>query len=89
MLKLTLSLTLILVAVLLWYCSTKHQRLLGKPLVRQWRFVAASSLLAALVSAALQLSSSATLFFCLLLLMLLLMLLPFASLLKGDGHEPN
>ncbi|MDZ7867961.1 MAG: hypothetical protein U5L02_01950 [Rheinheimera sp.] len=89
MLKLILSLTLILVAVSLWYCSTKHQRLLSKPLVRQWRFLAAISLLAALVCAAVQLSSSATLFFCLLLLMLLLMLLPFASLLLRGRHEPN
>jgi hypothetical protein len=89
MLKLTLSFILILVTVLLWYCSTKHQRLISKPLVKQWRFVAAISLSAALVCAALQLSHSATLFFCLLLLMLLLMLLPFASLLWGSRHEPS
>ncbi len=89
MLKLTLSFTLILVAVLLWYCTTKHQRLLGKPLVRHWRFVAAISLIAALVCAALQLSISATLFFCLLVLMLFLMLLPFASLLRRGNHASN
>ncbi|OBP15470.1 hypothetical protein A5320_08945 [Rheinheimera sp. SA_1] len=88
MLKLILVTILLFIAVLLWYCSNRHQRLLKKPLSRHWRLVGTLAAVAAIVTAAFQLSRSTTIFFCLLLLMLWLMLLPFATLLPaGNRHD--
>jgi hypothetical protein len=88
MLKLILVTILLFIAVLLWYGSNRHQRLLKKPLSRHWRLVGTLVAVVAIVTAASQLSTSTTIFLSLLLLMLWLMLLPFATLLRtGARHD--
>ncbi|RVU34501.1 hypothetical protein EOE67_14735 [Rheinheimera riviphila] len=87
MLKLILVIVLLFIAVLLWYGSNRHQRLLKKPLSRRWRHVGTLAAVAATTTAALQFSMSTTIFFSLLLLMLWLMLLPFATLFRAGGRH--
>lgn len=88
MLKLVLTVLLLLIAVLLWYGSNRHQRLLRQPLARPWRHAGTLSAVLACGCAAAQLSSAATVFFCLLILMLCLLVLPFATLLRPEArHE--
>jgi formate hydrogenlyase subunit 3/multisubunit Na+/H+ antiporter MnhD subunit len=89
MMWLVSSLLLLCAASALCYASTRHQRLLHKPLPRRWRWLAVALLLLAIGCARVQLSQSATVFFCLLLLMLAAMLLPLATLLgpkEGNHH---
>jgi uncharacterized MAPEG superfamily protein len=84
---LTITAGLLLLAVTLWYATTKHQRLLAKKLQKPWRIVAVLLGITAVVSAAQQLSWPATMFFCALVFMLAVMLAPLTTLLKkGQSH---
>jgi len=81
MAKILLSVMLLSLTVLLWYGTTKHQRMFPKPLNTSWRLLALVTAIAASGLLTLQLAVSASVFFSLLVLMLLMMLLPLASLL--------
>lgn len=81
MAKILLSVMLLSLTVLLWYGTTKHQRLFPKPLNHSWRLLALVAAIAASGLLTLQLAASASVFFSLLVLMLLMMLMPLASLL--------
>lgn len=81
---LCISTGLLLLAVICWYGTSKHQRLLNKRIQKQWRIASLLLVVVAVLCAAQQLSGSATVFFCLLFLMLLVMLVPLATLVKKE-----
>mgnify|MGYP003463471703 CR=1 FL=1 len=84
---LVLSMLSVLGAMLLWYASCRHQRILRQPLAKGWRYLAAGLFCSAVVAAAQQLSQAATVFFCLLMLMLSAALIPFATLLSPQDRH--
>ncbi len=84
---LVLSMLAVLGAMLLWYASCRHQRILPQPLANGWRFLAVGLFCLAVAAAAQQLSPTATVFFCLLMLMLAAALIPFATLLSPQDRH--
>ncbi len=76
----TLSTLLLSLAVGIFYCTRKQQRLLVKPLNKRVRGVAVSLVITATILTSQQFSNIATVFLVIFTLMMMLMLIPLLSL---------
>lgn len=76
----TLSTLLLSLAVGIFYCTRKQQRLLVEPLNKRVRGVAVSLVITAIILTSQQFSNTATVFLVIFTLMMMLMLIPLLSL---------